>query len=526
MKPSTSNHRRPFIIGTLMILILLLTGSAGAGVYRYQDENGNWHFSDRPVEGMADSQSQTEPGIAPSHGQDLAQRLSDMFAPKNDIERVSIATVAIQTAAGYGSRFFITDDGYILTNRHVLQGDKTQKQAIEKQYLNYKRQVESLKYWIEGQKGRIKIAEAQLQAAKEDIDRERNLRIREGKQQIYEAQLNQFEQWQANVRSKEYELSEFERKLDSAKLALDQRDLVADLSQNFTIFLRDRTELYVYLVAASDTYDLALLKLDGYTTPHIKPFNSFQIAQGESVYAVGNPLNLRTQVAAGVLSGHQGAFVKTDARIYPGNSGGPLVTESGRVIGINTFKQLTRNFEGLGFAIRIDIVLNEFSGYLNPWTLCATLSHQDAHPTFSLVFFPADKHPITLTSEELNSGVRHIRRIAAQVFQGDGQIFHFLENFSDAFLSLGALKIQKETVIAGIRSQRHGCNSRQIDVGIGKEAQHPIQTAGFMGCGKDDGCLVSGTFVGLPSQQQKPGCIGRTVLNPFFDDFQVIELGT
>jgi len=329
MKPSTSNHRRPFIIGTLMILILLLTGSAGAGVYRYQDENGNWHFSDRPVEGMADSQSQTEPGIAPSHGQDLAQRLSDMFAPKNDIERVSIATVAIQTAAGYGSRFFITDDGYILTNRHVLQGDKTQKQAIEKQYLNYKRQVESLKYWIEGQ-------------------------------------LNQFEQWQANVRSKEYELSEFERKLDSAKLALDQRDLVADLSQNFTIFLRDRTELYVYLVAASDTYDLALLKLDGYTTPHIKPFNSFQIAQGESVYAVGNPLNLRTQVAAGVLSGHQGAFVKTDARIYPGNSGGPLVTESGRVIGINTFKQLTRNFEGLGFAIRIDIVLNEFSGYLNP----------------------------------------------------------------------------------------------------------------------------------------------------------------
>ena len=366
MKRFTKTNRVFIAIVALFVLVLFVSEPILAGVYKYQDENGNWHFSDRPLEGMDDSQLQTEQGVGPSVGPDLDQRLSDRFAPKNDIERVTIATAAIQTAAGFGSGFFISDDGYILTNKHVLQGDKRQKEAIEKQYLSYKRQVESLKYWIEGQKGKIKIAEAQLRAAKEDIDRERNIQIREGKQQIYRANMERFEEWQANVRSKEYELSEFERKLDSAKLAMDQRDVVADLSQNFTIFLRDRTELYVYLVAASDTYDLALLKLDGYTTPYIKPMDSFRIAQGESVYAVGNPLNLRTQVAAGVLFGHQGAYVKTDARIYPGNSGGPLVTGSGRVIGINTFKQLTRNFEGLGFAIRIDIILNEFGEYLNP----------------------------------------------------------------------------------------------------------------------------------------------------------------
>jgi len=356
---------RAFAMGALFVFALSLFGTVYAKVYKYQDEDGNWHYSDRPVEGMEDLQEGTEQGLDTLQNRNLHQHLSNLFAPKNDIERVSIATVAIQTAAGFGSGFLITDDGYILTNKHVLQGDKHQKQAIEQQYLNYKRQVESLKNWIESQKGKMKIAEAQLRSAKQDIDSERNVKIREGKQQIYNAQLRQFELWQDNIRSKEYQLSEFERKLDSAKLALDTRGLVAGLSQNFTIFLRDKTELYVYLVAASDTYDLALLKLDGYTTPFIKPMDSYQIAQGESVYAVGHPLNLATQVAAGVLSGHQGAYVKTDARIYPGNSGGPLVTGSGRVIGINTFKQLTRNFEGLGFAIRIDVVLNEFSEYLN-----------------------------------------------------------------------------------------------------------------------------------------------------------------
>lgn len=358
--------RRPLVFGTLFILVLFISGQSLAGVYKYQDEEGNWHFSDRPLEGMEDSKAPAEQGVDIPQNRDLRQRLSDLFAPKNDIERVSIATVAIQTAAGSGSGFFISDDGYILTNKHVLQGDKNQRQAIENQYLNYKRQVETLKDWVDSQKGQLVIAESRLRSSRQDIASERDSQIRRGKQQIYEAQSRNFERWKANVRNKEYELSEFERKLDSAKLALDNREVIADLSQNFTIFLRDKTELYVYLVAASETYDLALLKLDGYTTPFIEPFDSFKIAQGEAVYAVGNPLALRTQVAAGVLSGHQGDFVKTDARIYPGNSGGPLVTGSGRVIGINTFKQLTRKFEGLGFAIRIDIALNEFIGYLNP----------------------------------------------------------------------------------------------------------------------------------------------------------------
>jgi S1-C subfamily serine protease len=61
-----------------------------------------------------------------------------------------------------------------------------------------------------------------------------------------------------------------------------------------------------------------------------------------------------------VISGFQGTFVKTNAQIYPGNSGGPLVTAQGHVIGINTFKKITHKFEGLGFAISIKVALDAF----------------------------------------------------------------------------------------------------------------------------------------------------------------------
>ncbi len=78
------------------------------------------------------------------------------------------------------------------------------------------------------------------------------------------------------------------------------------------------------------------------------------------MYAIGSPAGLKDSVSAGVISGYDGNYIRTDAKIYPGNSGGPLANQKGEVIGVNTLKEITHKFEGLGFAIPLDAAIREF----------------------------------------------------------------------------------------------------------------------------------------------------------------------
>jgi S1-C subfamily serine protease len=89
------------------------------------------------------------------------------------------------------------------------------------------------------------------------------------------------------------------------------------------------------------------------------------------VYAIGSPIGISDSVASGILSGYTTQYIKTDAKIYPGNSGGPLLDDAGNVIGINTLKQVTYKFEGLGFAIPIQTALDAFQSKLQSWTTAA-----------------------------------------------------------------------------------------------------------------------------------------------------------
>jgi serine protease Do len=109
--------------------------------------------------------------------------------------------------------------------------------------------------------------------------------------------------------------------------------------------------------------DLALLKIDaGGALRYLDLGDSDHLRVGDWVMVVGNPLNLDQTVTTGVVSakGRQIGindrsfenFIQTDAAINRGNSGGPLVDMSGRVVGIAT--AMNWGAENIGFAVPVD----------------------------------------------------------------------------------------------------------------------------------------------------------------------------
>jgi S1-C subfamily serine protease len=127
--------------------------------------------------------------------------------------------------------------------------------------------------------------------------------------------------------------------------------------------LTDGSEHSASLLRVSQEHDLAILKLDDSICPVIKPGSHTAVHIGEILYTIGNPVGLKHTVTSGVFSGiaenENRIYLQTDAPINPGNSGGPLITKQGHVIGVNTM--ILSNTEGIGFAIPMDVVRQEFN---------------------------------------------------------------------------------------------------------------------------------------------------------------------
>ncbi len=139
--------------------------------------------------------------------------------------------------------------------------------------------------------------------------------------------------------------------------------VIADASE-LAVSLPDGTMQLAKLVGADSKSDLALLKIDISGLRPIAIADINDVAVGDVVLAVGNPLGIGQTVTQGIVSAvvRRGAtpvdnFIQTDAAINPGNSGGPLIDTAGRLVGINTvILSHGGGSEGLGFAIPVDLV--------------------------------------------------------------------------------------------------------------------------------------------------------------------------
>lgn len=137
------------------------------------------------------------------------------------------------------------------------------------------------------------------------------------------------------------------------------------------VYLPDDTNTAIpaTIVGYDAAYDLAVLKIDRTGLDAITIGTSADLKVGQRVVAVGNPGGLQFigSVSVGYLSGVNRelsidsftmSLLQTDAAINPGNSGGALVNSEGKLIGITNSKIVSEQFEGMGFAIPVDSVVD------------------------------------------------------------------------------------------------------------------------------------------------------------------------
>ncbi|MYD95346.1 MAG: trypsin-like serine protease [Chloroflexi bacterium] len=144
-------------------------------------------------------------------------------------------------------------------------------------------------------------------------------------------------------------------------------------SGDVRVTLSDGQRIPAKIVGRDVWGDVAVLQAEGGPFPALELAGDTEVRVGEPVLAIGSPRNFRNSATSGIVSGLDRliprtvttdsgpmaiplrGLIQTDAAVNQGNSGGPLVSTDGRVVGINTAVQSNAN--DIGFALPIaDII--------------------------------------------------------------------------------------------------------------------------------------------------------------------------
>ena len=354
----------------LLLLLLMTTlgwSVAHAKIYKYKDENGDWQFTDKPPQAQKKMEvidtGTSEPTRASKLPKDIAKKLASLYPSNSPAEKITIAVVSIKNPLGRGTGFFVSNDGYIVTNRHVVRPTTTpgwdkSNQTVKKN----SDAIAKLKRKLDRRKTELKNMASDLKKYKRRVEEDKSpvSGVADSDYRFYKSRYDELKKEQKE-NLKYYQKKK--REIDKQKKDFNFSSTISRTKRQFEINLKNDAKLFADLVHISKEHDLALLKVSGHVTPYVDLLDSIVPAQGSKVFAIGSPLGLRDFMTSGIITNVQKTRIVTDTQILPGNSGGPLIDAQGRIIGVNTQKLLSTKSigsEGFGIAIPASYVKSEF----------------------------------------------------------------------------------------------------------------------------------------------------------------------